>query len=89
MKILLFIVSFSLYFTINGFFFSDDTMNKIYESKGQFDLEDQIPIIVYSTIISALIKTLLNLLALSNDAIISYKQKKSHIFSSQNNFLIY
>ena len=72
-------IGFTIGYVVNALFYNDDTMNKIYENKGQFDLEEQIPIIIYSTIISALIKTLLNLLALSNDAIISYKQNKSKI----------
>ena len=46
-------------------------MHKIYESKGQFDLENQIPIIVYSTLISMILNSPLNFLALSNDAIIN------------------
>ena len=49
-------------------------MHKIYESKGQFDLENQIPIIVYSTLISMILNSPLNFLALSNDAIINLKQ---------------
>ena len=32
-KISLLLLSFSLYFTINGFFFSDETMNKINKDK--------------------------------------------------------
>ena len=48
-------------------------MHKIYESKGQFDLETQIPIIVYSTLISTILNKPLNLLALSNDTILKFK----------------
>ena len=33
-KISFFIISFSLYITINGFFFSDATMHKVYERNG-------------------------------------------------------
>ena len=36
-KITLFIVSFSLYFTINGFFFTDETMHDIYKDNGVFN----------------------------------------------------
>ena len=49
-------------------------MHKIYESKGDFDLEIQLPIAVYSTIISTILNYPLNILALSNDAIINLKQ---------------
>ena len=54
-------------------------MHKIYESKGQFDLENQIPIIVYSTLISMILNSPLNFLALSNDAIIKFKQANTKI----------
>jgi hypothetical protein len=37
-KIDLLLFNFSLEFTINTFFFNDDTMHKIYEDKGNFDL---------------------------------------------------
>ena len=52
-------------------------MHKIYESKGQFDLETQLPIIVYSSIISYILNAPLNFLALSNDTIIGFKQSRT------------
>ena len=36
-KVSLLLISFSLYFTINGFFFSDETMNKINEDHGKYN----------------------------------------------------
>ena len=54
-------------------------MHKIYEDKGLFDLETQLPIAFYSTIISSLLNYPLNFLALSNDAIIDFKQDNSKI----------
>ena len=48
-------------------------MHKIYESKGQFDLVNQIPIIAYSTLISMILNAPLNFLSLSNDTILSFK----------------
>ena len=76
-KISLFLIEFTIDYVVNALFYNDDTMHKIYESKGQFDLEVQIPIIVYSSLISMLLNKPLCLLALSNDAIINFKQKKS------------
>ena len=35
-KILLFIISFSLFFAVNAFFFGDETMDKIYEDNAMF-----------------------------------------------------
>ena len=54
-------------------------MHKIYESKGDFDLETQLPIAIYSTIISMILNYPLNYLALSNDAIINFKQDNTKI----------
>ena len=78
-KIDLFFIGFSISYFVNGLFYDDDTMHKIYKSKGRYNLEAKIPIIIYSTMISSIFKTLLALLALSNDAIISFKQNKSKI----------
>ena len=75
-KINLFFMHFTTNYTINGLFFNDDTMHKIYESKGSFDIEYQLPIIIYSSLISMILDTLLKLLALSNDEIVSFKHNK-------------
>ena len=74
-KICLFLLSFSLYLTINGFFFSDDTMHKIHEDKGKFNIIYQIPQIMYSTVISTIINMILKQLSLSEKNIISIKQE--------------
>ena len=58
-KMFLFFFSFALDFTVNAIFFSDDTMHKIYEDKGKFDFLYQVPQIIYSTIISKFIDTLI------------------------------
>ena len=73
-KIALFIVSFSLYFTINGFFFTDETMHDIYEDNGVFNILYQIPQILYSSIISSLINVLLKQLSLSEKNILEIKK---------------
>jgi len=77
-KIDQFIISFVIYYTVNALFFEDDTMHKIYKSKGSFNLEYQIPIIIYSTLISVVLNTLLGMLALSNNAIINFKNNKKN-----------
>ena len=78
-KIDLFIIGFAIDYMLNALFYNDDTMHKIYESKGQFDLEVQIPIITYSFLLSMLFHMPLDYLALSNDDIITFKQNKSKI----------
>ena len=78
-KIDLFIIGFAIDYMLNALFYNDDTMHKIYESKGQFDLEVQIPIITYSFLLSMLFHMPLDYLALPNDDIITFKQNKSKI----------
>jgi len=78
LKISLFLLSFSLYFTINGFFFSDDTMHKIYENESSFDILNQISIIVYSSLISSVLNMILKLLSLSENNILSIAQTKDY-----------
>ena len=78
-KINLFLIGFSIEYTVNALFYNDDTMHKIYESRGEFDFETQLPIIFYSTIISTILNYPLNFLALTNAAIINFKQNKTKI----------
>ena len=75
LKISLLLLSFSLYFTINGFFFSDETMHKIHEDNGAFDIIFQIPQILYSSVVSAAINMILKTLSLSEKNILILKQQ--------------
>ena len=52
-KMDIFFVGFTVNYTVNALFFNDDTMHKIYENKGKFNLEYEITKIVYSTMISS------------------------------------
>ena len=74
-----FFIDFSIEYILNALFYNDNTMHKIYESKGDFDLETQLTIAVYSIIISMILNYPLNYLALSNDAIINFKQDNKKI----------
>ena len=76
LKISLFIVSFSLYLTINGFFFNDKTMHKIYKDSGAFNIIYQIPQILYSTIVSSVTNMILKNLSLSEKNILIIKNEK-------------
>ena len=73
-KIILLLVSFSLYFTMNGFFFKDSTMHRIYENKGKYKILYQIPKIIYSSLVCAAINTILRQLSLSEKTILKLKQ---------------
>ena len=54
-------------------------MHNIYVSNGSFNIEYQLPKIVYSSLISMVLNTVLKLLALSNSGILEFKQNKSKI----------
>ena len=75
-KIFLLIFSFSLNLTINALFFSDETMHKIYKDEGTFNFIYQLPQILYSTIISAVINIIIKKLALSEKDVLRIKQQK-------------
>ena len=76
-KIDSFFIGFTIDYIVNALFYNDDTMHKIYETKGEFDFETQIPIMVYSMIISYILNSPLDFLSSSNDAIIDFKQNRS------------
>ena len=75
-KIDLFFVGFVIYYAVNALFYNDDTMHKFYEDKGQYHFIYQLPKIVYSSLISSVINTLLKLLALSENDILDFKKNK-------------
>ena len=75
-KIFLFFFFFSAHFTINALFYTDSTMHQIYEDEGAFNFIYQIPQILYSSIISALIGTLVKFFSLSEKNILQVKQEK-------------
>ena len=70
-------MSFSLYFTINGFFFNDDTMHKVYEDNGSYNFLNQLPQILYSSVISAIINMILKQLSLSEKNILEIKEENN------------
>ena len=76
-KMSLFFFSLALFYIINALFFNDSTMHKIYEDKGDFNFIYQIPQILYSTIISIVIKSILSILSLTEKNIIKIKSQKT------------
>ena len=77
LKIDLFNLGFAISYIVNGLFFTDETMHNIYENEGSFDYIYQLPITVYSSLISMVLGLLFKTLALSNDAILDFKKSKS------------
>ena len=77
LKASLFLVSFSLYLTINAFFFNDETMHKIYRDNGAYNIISRIPKIFYSSVTSSIINLLLKTLSLSEKNILTIKNQKN------------
>ena len=73
-KITLFLLSFSLFFSINVLFFTDKTMHKIYETKGNYNLIIQLPKIIYSSLITSVFNLIIKTFALSDKNIINLKK---------------
>ena len=77
-KIDLFFFSFIIYYTVNALFFNDNTMHKIYEDEGSFNFIYQFPQIIYSSLISIVINTLLKFLSLSENDLLTFKKSKNN-----------
>ena len=78
-KISLFLFSFTLYYVVNALFFNDSTMHKIYEDEGSFNFIYQLPQIIFSTIISAIINAIVKFLSLSEKKILSIKDEQNNV----------
>jgi hypothetical protein len=80
-KICLFFFSFGLYYTGNALFFTDSTMDKIYEDNGKYDFIYEIPKILYSNLICTVINLIVRFLSLSQKDILSIKiiKKKENL----------
>ena len=76
-KICLFFYSFALYYFVNALFFTDKTMHKIYEDEGVFNFIYLLPQIIYSSLISSVINSLVKYLSLSEDKIIEIKNQEN------------
>ena len=81
LKIDLFFINFTIYYTVNAFFFSDKTMHKIYLDSGDYNIIYQLPQILYSSLISGIIKAFLTFLSLTGNNIIQLKHIKSNLDS--------
>ena len=75
-KIDLFFIDIILNYTINALFFNDNTMHQIYEDQGEFNVDYQIPQIVYSSLISDLFSVFIKFTALTEDNVLILKHSK-------------
>ena len=64
-KIGLFLLSFSIYYFVNCFFFDSTTIHKIYKEEGKFNLSYLIPYAIYSFLISHIIVIIIKYFSLS------------------------
>jgi len=72
---------------MNVFFFSDESMHKLYMDKGKYDLIQQIPQVLYSTIISKLIEIILCYLSLTDKPIYQIKYLMSNNSSKRMKYI--
>ena len=70
----MFFFTFVSNFVFSAMFYSETTMNKIYIENGAFDLTYQLPKMIYSLIISTVLKMLLNFLGLCENSLIAIKK---------------
>ena len=88
-KIILFLFSFSLYLTVNALFFNEETIHKIYEDEGTFNISYQIPQILYSNIITSFINLIIKKFSLSEKKILEIKHSNGEVnLSGVLNYLI-
>ena len=78
-KISFFFISFALYLTVNVLFFNDSTMHKIYLNEGKYNFIYQIPSILYTTVISAIINYIIKNLSLTEKNILELRYEKKNI----------
>ena len=74
-KLYLFFFDFATNFFVNALFFTDETMGKINKDKGAFNFIYNLPQTIYSCIISNIVIETINMLALSEQNFIEYKNK--------------
>ena len=75
-KIFLFLYNVGLTFTVNGLFFDDEAIEQIFAEGGKFNFLHQIPQIIYSSIISFILFSILDYLALPEDTILEIKRER-------------
>ena len=86
-KIDSFFIKFAINIAVNALFFNDGTIHKIYEEAGYFNFLYQLPQIIYSSLISGLINSILDILSLTGENIIKIKHLKDGVGKKSNKIL--
>ena len=88
-KLILFIIIFGLNVAINGLFYKDSTMHRIY--KREFTILYEIPGLIYSSIISITLSSLIKNVGLTQRLILNFKRKifidKNEAIKEKNNIM--
>ena len=78
-KIYLFFFLLAFNLTINALFLYDSTMHKIYIDQGKFDFIYNLPKMILSSLISSIIKIIINYLSLTEKSILGLKKDLNEI----------
>ena len=76
-KLCLFFLSFCIYYSVNALFFNENTIHKIYEDGGSYNLMYLLPHILYSFVISHIFSTIIKYAFLSERSVIEIKKEKN------------
>ena len=88
-KYLLFILSLSLYFTVSSLFFTDGTMDKINFYFGQYNFLSRFPNMIYSSLITAVINTIVRNISLTQKSLLVIKREKTIDKASKQALIIF
>ena len=69
-----FLIQFCTNMTMNGLFFSDETMHNLYVNSGEYNIIQQIPQILYSLVVGHVLEVILCYLSLTDTSIYEIKE---------------
>ena len=75
-KVYIFFLNMVMSYTLNAMFYSETIMHRIYVESGKFNFLNQIPEMVYSSLIGAFLNTIIKTLGLYQNIIIKIKKSK-------------
>ena len=87
-KLSLLIFNLATYISVNSLFFNDSTMHKIYTDHGSYNFIYQLPQIIYSSIISAVLNSLIKLIGLTEANVLKMKKMTNINQKFKNLFII-
>jgi surface protein len=85
-KLCSFCTYFCLNYTIKALFFNDSMMHVIYVNKGVYDIIFQLPQIIYSSIISGIIRMILSFLSLTQTNVLEIKKLGNKLNNNDNKY---